>query len=464
MHEARRPRLLVLTQTHNVWGGIESWMSDVLPAMAGAGWDVQYALAWGAKYNVPDAFRRRHDYIRHLHILDGRVGTPDRRQRAVINILKRVDPDVVMPLAIGDALPAVRQFRQKGGGGRLAVPLHSLHYGTLADILNNTDIIDAIGVVGGLLYRWAEEALSGIGTKIYWIRNGVRQPLKSMVTRSSGMLRVGFVGRLESEVKRVLDLISILDSLRAAHEPISLAVIGEGPCSRVLNQALTRFADFHEIRVLGLTDRDRLYREIYPELDCILLTSAQEGSPLVLIEAMQHGVVPVSSRFLGHAAEGLLLPGLNSLTFPVGDGATAAACLKRLANDRVLLTQLAQKAKSSAMVYTMDSMKTAWTQMCSSMLWIKPRAPLGNSPGSQRIYGRLDRLRLPTAVTDSIRRVVGKRFDHGSGFDEWPGSLNTDGGLERRIGKRLNEIEELSAAALYKSHELCADSWASQRE
>src|SRR5262249_12711093 len=150
------------------------------------------------------------------------------------------------------------------------------------------------------------------------------------------------------------DLIGILDSLHSAHERVSLTVIGEGPSSQALIQGLARFADFHEMRAFGFVDRDRLYQELYPELDCILLTSEQEGSPFVLIEAMQHGVVPVSSKFLGHATEGLLSPGLNSLTFPIGDAAAAATSLKRLAHNGVLLAQLAGQAKRSAAMYTRD--------------------------------------------------------------------------------------------------------------
>ena len=109
------PRLLIVTQTHNLWGGIESWMAEIFSGMASAGWDLQYALALGAKYNHPEKFMRVHNYIRHHHVLDGRIGTPPSRQRAIIRILEYLKPDVMMPVAIGDALPALRDFRRLGG-------------------------------------------------------------------------------------------------------------------------------------------------------------------------------------------------------------------------------------------------------------------------------------------------------------------------------------------------------------
>ena len=428
-------------------------MADLFPAMAIAGWDVHYALAWGAQYNEPESFKRQHDYIKHYHILDGRVGTPDRRQRAIVSTLRRVEPDVVMPIAIGDAIPAIRQHKGRGGSARLVIPVHSLHLGALADILINKDIVDAIGVVSGLVYGWAQQVLSKLPIDVHRVRNGVLRPSRSKVPNLSGLLRVGFVGRLESGIKRVLDLVCILDSLHDAHARISLTVVGDGPSGQLLFQGLARFEDFHEIRALGFVDRDRLYQEIYPELDCILLTSEQEGCPLALIEAMQHGVVPIVSRFFGHATEGLLSPGVNSLTFPVGDGAAAAASLKRLANNRVLLAQLAEQGTRSAAMYTRDNMINGWRELCSRVLENKPRIPVRCPLEANRNYGRLDRLGMPAVVTDAIRRVIGKRFDHGSGFDEWPGSLNRDGSLEDQINKKLNEIEELRSAVLYNSPE-----------
>ena len=67
------PKLLVLTQTHNVWGGIEAWMSDVFPFIEAAGWTIEYGLAVGNRYNDPDRFLAHHTYMQRTHMLDGRV-------------------------------------------------------------------------------------------------------------------------------------------------------------------------------------------------------------------------------------------------------------------------------------------------------------------------------------------------------------------------------------------------------
>ena len=101
-----------------------------------------------------------------------------------------------MPIAIGDAIPAIRRFKDRGGNARLVIPVHSSHAGTLADIVSNTDIIDAVGVVSGLVYEWAKEVLSP-PLEVHWIKNGVPRAYRPRVQNASNVLRVGFVGRLE---------------------------------------------------------------------------------------------------------------------------------------------------------------------------------------------------------------------------------------------------------------------------
>ena len=89
------PRLLVLTQTHNLWGGIESWMGELFPALEDRGWEIEFGLAQGRKYNDPVAFVAAHRYIHRWHALDGRVGTPSARRLAVRRVLAHVRADVM---------------------------------------------------------------------------------------------------------------------------------------------------------------------------------------------------------------------------------------------------------------------------------------------------------------------------------------------------------------------------------
>lgn len=445
---ARSPKLLVLTQTHNVWGGIETWMKELFPGLHEAGWDIRFGLARGARFNRPDHFLSEHPYVERWDELDGRPGTSTSRQDAVLGELEKVGADVVMPLAVGDALPAVRRFRASGGKTRMVIPVHSTHAGTLCDVRENGDIVDGIGVVSGLLYRWAA-TLPGLDPRrLSWIRNGVPPPVRQRVNDGASVLRVGFVGRLEPDVKRARDLLGIARELRRADVAVHIVVAGDGPLAPELHEGLARLGQPFEM--LGFVPRKALYDDIYPRLDCLLLTSLSEGSPLAVIEAMRHGVVPVTSRFHGHASEGLLRPDRNGLTFPVGDYARAAACLVMLARNRVLLARLSAAAAADSSSYDSATMISGWDRALRSTLELPQRRLRAEVAAVPRAtHGRLERWGLPASMASRVRRWSNRRFLHPSGFDEWPGSVSRDVGQEAAIREELTAIEDAQASLLY---------------
>src|SRR6185369_294986 len=143
-----------------------------------------------------------------------------------------------------------------------------------------------------------------------------------------------------------------------------------------------------------------------PHLDCLLLTSTSEGGgPMVVIEAMQHGVVPVASEFFGRAADELLQPQLNCLSFPVGDVQAAARQLNVLAADRGLLRKLSARARASVQErYERTSMQRGWLAALQDTLRL-PARPVPPAP-SKEVYGRLDRWAVSVSLADSIRRFL----------------------------------------------------------
>jgi len=125
--------------------------------------------------------------------------------------------------------------------------------------------------------------------------------------------------------------------------------------------------------------------------------------------------------------------------------------LESLGCDRTLLAQLSSQAMCSSARYNKNDMINDWMKMCRSALDLEMRLPCRRGKTrSRQVYGRLDKLHFPAAVVDTIRRARGKLFTHGSGYEEWPGSLNADGELDGRMGRRLKEIEASRSAALYK--------------
>src|SRR5262245_56553854 len=129
------PSLLVILNPLICWGGIEQWMQDLFPRMMSKNWKVRFALThahWGN--NNPRNIADRNSYMVDYRVIDGRGGSPRSRQNAIINEIKNSSCDVVMPIGVGYAFPALRQYRHAGGQIRTCIPVHIHAPETLADI------------------------------------------------------------------------------------------------------------------------------------------------------------------------------------------------------------------------------------------------------------------------------------------------------------------------------------------
>lgn len=424
-------------------------MADVFPYVENAGWKVEYGLAVGNQYNDPECFLKHHAYMRKTHVLDGRVGTATARQHAIRRLLSRVQADVVMPLAIGDAMPAFRKEKSRGLESRLFSVVHSTHVGTLADIFENQDIVDMVGVVSGLLNQWARHCFADDIGRVRWIPNGVPLPTTGQVIRHESALCVGYIGRLENEIKRVHDVPAIIHEAINTGTPIRLEVVGDGPSQSFILSRLQSISGWYDFHLYGHKDRSFIYEKILPKLDCLILTSVTEGSPLAVIEAMQHGVVPVVSQFHGHAAEGMLRPEENCLTFPVGDIGAAAKQLHRLASDRALLERLSKSAQESAKPYTRQNMLEGWLTALDDLIALPPKPIPNNVTQEKPNYGRLERWGIPSPAANWLRGLKKSQYVHASGFDEWPGSLSGNTLLLNQVKHELMNIESECFARMY---------------
>jgi glycosyltransferase involved in cell wall biosynthesis len=119
-------------------------------------------------------------------------------------------------------------------------------------------------------------------------------------------LRVLYVGR-DSEEKRVRLVARVAALCRERGIAASFRLVGVSPGSIPANHK-------DSCECLGeVRDRARL-EGIYQESDVLLLTSSREGFPLVIMEAMARGVVPVVtdvggiSRHLTDGVNGVLVP------------------------------------------------------------------------------------------------------------------------------------------------------------
>ena len=141
---------------------------------------------------------------------------------------------------------------------------------------------------------------------------------------------IGWAGRL-TEIKRPQDLVRVLSLLPGA----VLVLAGDGE----LRGEVETLA-----RTLGVADRVRFLGYIddlgswYAAFDAFLLTSANEGAPVVAIEALAAGVPVVATAAGGTGT--VVDDGETGFLAPIGDVAALAAHLERLRGDDDLRTRL----------------------------------------------------------------------------------------------------------------------------
>ena len=160
-----------------------------------------------------------------------------------------------------------------------------------------------------------------------------------------------WIGRIEQHQKRVHDLPAILQRLTQLGTDATLTIIGDGPDEHALRQAFSAGMG-HRVRWLGWIEAEQVRDEL-ARADILLLPSAYEGMPLVVMEALAEGCSVVSSRVSG--VEDLATHPLAShclWTFDVGDIEAAAG----LARSASMLPQEVRRAAARTLAETACSL------------------------------------------------------------------------------------------------------------
>jgi glycosyltransferase involved in cell wall biosynthesis len=141
---------------------------------------------------------------------------------------------------------------------------------------------------------------------------------------------IGWAGRLTA-IKRPGDLVRVLALLPGA----VLVLAGDGELRAEVEQLARTLGVADRVRFLGYIDDLGSW---YAAFDAFLLTSANEGSPVVAIEALAAGVPVVATAAGGTGT--VVDDGETGLLTPVGDITALAAHLERLRADDALRARL----------------------------------------------------------------------------------------------------------------------------
>ncbi len=208
--------------------------------------------------------------------------------------------------------------------------------------------------------------------RVRLIRNGVAPcDAGEVMIRESGVLQVGFFGRLSPQKSPDTLLDAAADV--AAHIPQTIFnFYGDGELAPKLSE---------KIRCAGLSSHVRLagaYAQgeavtMMRQMDVLAVPSLWEGCPYVVLEAFQAGVPVVAARAGGICD--LIEDGVNGILTDPGSAESLCDGLLRLLRDAGLRESLARQARASLDRHTLSEMVGALEAV------YRDAASPGTSPG-----------------------------------------------------------------------------------
>jgi len=164
---------------------------------------------------------------------------------------------------------------------------------------------------------------------------------------------VGFVGRLTA-IKNPFTFIDIARRVLPGRDDLVFAFVGDGELAEPLKA---------EVRSLGLQDRILFtgfikdLRPLYADMDALLLTSLNEGTPVAIIEAVANRVPVLASRVGG--VPNLISDGESGWLFAPQDKDAFADTLLKVLDDRILREGVTARAwQNISARYSAQRLKT----------------------------------------------------------------------------------------------------------
>jgi glycosyltransferase involved in cell wall biosynthesis len=182
-------------------------------------------------------------------------------------------------------------------------------------------------------------------------------------------LRLIYVGRLEQPQKRIMDLVALVKRLAARRERFTLDIVGDGPDAEKVTRSLAHEVKRNIVRLHGWVSSGEVIAMLR-RADVFLLTSAYEGLPIALLEAMGNGVAPVVTDLVsGHRQ--LIRHDENGYLITTGNIEGFAREISALNKDRARLKRIQIAAWEAGSAYSVEQMVVNYETMFQETLTAK---------------------------------------------------------------------------------------------
>jgi len=174
--------------------------------------------------------------------------------------------------------------------------------------------------------NWFNRAL--LKNKNTVIKNGIL--INNKVSTGNEVGKILIVGRL-NPVKNHLLALQIIKECISQEIPVSLDVIGDGPCKKDIDKKIEELDLGQYVTLLG--DRNDV-QELLTKADLFLLTSFSEGHSIALLEACAAGLPAIVTNVGGNGE--IIQHGSTGYVMELSNIASMVDSIKRLVSDRDL--------------------------------------------------------------------------------------------------------------------------------
>jgi len=172
---------------------------------------------------------------------------------------------------------------------------------------------------------------------------------------------IAWVGRFSAE-KRPLAIVDALAQLRARGVEFEAVMVGSGPMGSAVEERRAANGLESRLELTGWVDDPAEY---YSASKVYVLTSAREGIPLTLLEAMAVGT-PAVVPHVGSVTDAVS-HGENGLVVGEADPEAVADAIERLLEDNALRERLASNAPGVRDSFSYDAARDDWRAILTSL-------------------------------------------------------------------------------------------------
>lgn len=296
-----------------------------------------------------------------------KVGAVRRRQEALIDALRESSPCTYLPNYDFDMLWAAEALPSEC---RMVFIMHCDDRVYYKAIEERGQAMDAIVCVSSYLAGEVKRRWPNLAERVHHIPFGVEVPplhTVGKVSLNEGPLEIAYCGRLSQEQKRIDDLAEIILECHRQKIPVRFHIAGSGPDENAFVNKIQAAIKDGSVKHYGKLPHDQVIT-LLARAHTFILTSAYEGLPVSLLEAMASGSVPLVSAVKSGIPE-IIENGINGIVFPIGDIQECVKSIKHLSENEQDLGNLSSSARAtiSEKGYTLDSSVSRYLNLCSSV-------------------------------------------------------------------------------------------------